>query len=206
MILVLVLAAFLGGCAGMSNLGLGGVKNVPPEYAQRVGLYVHDEPQRFFYPGSATLDVSELMTFHLQQTLPFTSQEALKEIFSDVEMKEPGPKIAFKSEDLAGYFEIKVSSARYDHGDTRATRFEAEVQILAEFKTMKDEIIWQGIFSGEGIGFSDKNIRLTRFGREAATALEDAFQNAVFEMQDAILESPTLRNYFRWRLENQQST
>ena len=200
-ILCVALAGALAGCA--TDFHLGKPRVVPPEYRQKVGLFVHDKPERFFYPGTANLDISDLMSFHLQQTLPFTSESAFREIFSDVEVKEPGPKIQFKAEDLAGYFEIKIASARYDYPDAAATKFRADVELLVEFKTMGGEVIWNGIFQGEGIGFSDSNIRLTRFGRESATALEDAFQNAIYDMQDAVLESMTLRNYFRWRFENQ---
>lgn len=193
----------LFGCNSLSNLELGTPKNIPPEYSQKVGLFVHDKPEQFFYPGTATLDVSDFMSFHLQQTLPFTAQTAFQEIFKEVEMKEEGPRIVFKSEDLTGYFEIKILSARYDWPDPQATNFRADVQLQVEFKTLDDEMIWSGIYRGDGVGFSDPNIRLTRFGREGATALEDAFQNAIYEVQDAVLESQTLREYFRWRQSQQ---
>ncbi len=195
---LLLIGATIAGCSGVSEL-VGKPKNVPPELRQKVGLYVHDKPERFFYPGTATLDVSDLMSFHLQQTLPFTSQTALQEIFSDVVISDTeGPKIRFKADDLAGFFEITISSIRYDFPDARATRFEADCQLLVEFKTFKDEVIWQQVFQGQGVGYSDPNIRLTKFGRDASSALEDAFQSAVYEMQDAILHSPTLLEYFRW--------
>jgi len=186
----------LSGCAAVTDLGLNKPRDIPPEYRQKVGLYVHDKPEKFFYPGTATLDMSDLMSFHLQQTLPFSSQSALQEIFSEVELNEEGPKILFKQTDLVGYFEIKIANARYDWPDPNATKYRAEVQLFVEFKTFGEQVIWNGIFNGEGIGFSDPNIRLTRFGRDAATALEDAFQDAVYQMQDAVLASAELREYF----------
>ena len=193
---LLLAVSLLGGCAAVSDLGFQKPKNIPPEFRQKVGLYVHDTPEKFFYPGTARLDVSDLMSFHLQQTLPFTSQSALQEIFSKVELSEEGPKIQFKTPDLAGYFEIKIASARYDWPDPNATKYRAEIQLLVEFKTFEDRVIWNDLFTGEGVGFSDPNIRLTRFGRDAATALEDAFQGAIYGMQDAVLKSPDLKAYF----------
>jgi hypothetical protein len=192
----LLLISLIQGCASVSDLGLKSKKNSPPEFHQKVGLLVHSNPEKFFYPGSARLDVSDLMSFHLQQTLPFTSQTALQEIFSMVEVSEEGAGVRFKNVDLVGYFEIKIVSARYDWPDPNATKYRAEIQLMVEFKTNDDRVIWNDIFTGEGVGFSDPNIRLTRFGREASTALEDAFQNAVYDMQDSILASPSLREYF----------
>lgn len=192
---LLICLAFLSGCAAVSDLGLSKPRNVSPEFRQKVGLYVHDKPEKFFYPGTARLDMSDIMSFHLQQTLPFTSQSALQEIFKGVEPSAEGAEIQFKQTDLVGYFEIKISSARYDWPDPNATKYRAEIQLLVEFKTFEDQVIWNGIFTGTGVGFSDTNIRLTRFGRDAATALEDAFQNAIYQMQDAILGSVPLRSY-----------
>lgn len=191
-----VMGIILSSCAAVSDLGLSRPRNIPPEFRQKVGLYVHDRPEKFFYPGTATLDMSDLMSFHLQQTLPFSSRSALQEIFSEVELSEEGPKIQFKRTDLVGYFEIKIASARYDWPDPNATKYRAEIQLFVEFKTSDERVVWNGIFSGEGIGFSDPNIRLTRFGRDAATALEDAFQDAVYQMQDAVLASTELREHF----------
>ena len=195
----LILAfCLLAGCSDLSGLVKEKPLNVPPEYHQKVGLYVHDKPERFFYPGSATLDVSDLMSFHLQQVLPFTAESAFKQIFSNVELKQPGAKIEFKTPDMPGYFEIKIASARYDYPDPGLAQYQAEITLLVEFKTSGDEVVWKGIFEGSGVGYSDPNVRLTQFGREAASALEDAFQNAVYKMQDAVVNSQSLREYFRW--------
>ena len=160
---------------------------------------MHDTPERFFYPGTTTLDISDLMAFHLQQVLPYTSESAFKEIFQSVELKPAGPKIEFKSPDLAGYFEIKVSDARYDYPDPNATTYRADIELQVEFKTLDHELVWSGIYRGDGVGFSNPNRNLTRFGKEAGSALEDAFQNAVYQMQDGVLQSPRLRQYFRSR-------
>ena len=185
------------GCVG-GGLNIRGIE-APLEYKQeKVGLVVHTEPETFYYPGSSTQDISDLMSYHLTQTLPFNTQSALQELYKDVEMNEEGPQIHFKSQDLAGYFEIKIASVRYDWPDPRATKFRADVQLVAEFKTERGEVVWNGIFRGTGIGFTDTDIRLTRFGREATTALEDAFQNVVYELQEGVLHSKTLRDYFRW--------
>ena len=197
--IALLIGLLAAGCAAVTkSLGMKRNLVVPPEYRQKVGLYVHDKPERFYYPGSATLDVSDLMAFHLQQTLPFTAQTAFQEIFSDVTIKEPGPQIQFKTPDLAGYFEIKIVNLRYDYPDPGASNYRAEVSLMVEFKTSEEETIWKSLFQGEGIGFSDPNQRLSEFGRGAASALEEAFQNAVYDMQDAVLKAPVLQQYFQW--------
>lgn len=196
-----LLSVLLVGLMVTSCAGVGGFKKprvVPAEFRQKVGLHVHDKPERFYYPGSAGLDVSDLMAFHLQQVLPFTAESAFKELFSDVELTPRGAKIIhFQQPDLAGYFEIKVMSMRYDYPDSGASTYRGEAALYVEFKTFQEDVIWRDVFQGEGVGFTDPDVRLTRFGREAASALEEAFQNAVYEMQDAILESQTLRDYFR---------
>jgi hypothetical protein len=171
---------------------------MPPEYQAKVGLYCHDKPDKFFYPGTADLDISDLMAYHLQQTLPFSAENALKEIFGYVEVSEPGAQAAkFKTQDLAGYFEIRIVNMRYDQPDDTATHFRADTELLVEFVVPLEGVIWRGLFAGEGVGFNDPNIRLTRFGREGAAALEEAFQNAIYKMQDAVIESAVLRDYFR---------
>lgn len=191
---------FIGGCTTVSNLGVTKHREVPPEFHQKVGLYVHDRPERISYYGSASSDVSDLMSFHLQQVLPFNAQTALQEVFDLVEVTQPeGPdaKIVFETPDLAGYFEIKVSNVRYDYPEADRPIYRAEARLLVEFKTLQGQAIWSQMFEGAGTGFSDTNIRLTDFGRGAASALEEAFQRAVDEMEDAVLKSPALREYLR---------
>lgn len=191
----------LAGCAsGLPSLSLDKPRNVPPEYRQKVGLFVHEEAERFYYPGTTTLDISDLMAFHLQQVLPFSAQGSLKELFTEVEMRTPGPRLEFKSTDLAGYFEIKVTSVRYDYPDPDVANYRGEVELYVEFKTMQNDVVWKGIFKGDGISFSNADRNLTRFGREAGSALEDAFQDAVDRMQDGVLSSQQLRTYLRDRL------
>ncbi len=62
---------------------------------------------------------------------------------------------------------------------------------------MEHEPIWSQVFWGEGSGFEDANIRLNRFARDASAALDTSFSDALYEVQEGILESPTLLNYFR---------
>lgn len=197
-VFTLVGGAVLAGCAAASDLGFGKLGNVPVEYAQDVGLFVYDKAESFYYPGTDKLDVSNMMASHLQQVLPFNCQNALSQLFKNVELKERSDA-DFKSKNLAGYFEVKILKMRYDWPDPRATRFRADVELLVTFRTMKDRVVWSESYVGEGVGFSDPNIRLTRFGREASTALEDAFQDAVDSMQDGVLKSEDLRVYLRER-------
>lgn len=201
-IFAIFVVCLLSGCSSsISGFGLGKSRPILPEYRQKVGLYVHDQPERFYYPGTTTLDISDLMAFHLQQVLPYTAESAFKGIFQNVELQPAGPnnKIEFKSPDLAGYFEIKVTSARYDYPDPNVSTYRADIELLVEFKTLQHELVWSGAYRGDGVGFSNPDRNLTRFGKEAGSALEDAFQNAVYQMQDGVLNSPRLRQYFRSR-------
>lgn len=200
-IFLLLGGGLLTGCAAVSELTSDAPKSVPPEYRQqKVGVYVHEKPERVYYPHSEATDVEDLMVYHLQQILPYSTENVLRQLFGKVEVAEEGPKIEFKAPDLAGYFEIKILSARYDFPDTDAARFLADVQLQVEFKTLNDDVIWSEIFRGEGRGFTNADERLTKFGRGASAALEAAFDDVVYEMQDGILASPPLREYFRSNL------
>lgn len=171
---------------------------MPPEYAEKVGLFVHEKPESFYYPGTTTLDTSNMMAVHQMQVLPFNCQNVLQQIFREVELnEEDSQEIKFKSQDLAGYFEIKVLKLRYDWPDPGATKFRADVELMADFRKPNGRLVWRETFNGEGIGFTDTNIRLTRFGREATTALEDAFQEVVYAMQDGVKKSQEILMYLR---------
>lgn len=197
---LLFFITFIPWISGCQNFrGIPGLEpiQVPSEYRQKVGLYVHNEPERFYYPGSSGVDISDLMALHMQQVLPFTVEGVLKEIFAEVEHKEPGPKVVFKSQDLVGYFEVKTANLRYDFPDPGAYNYRANVELLAEFKTLDHQPVWGALLEGEGVGFSNRDLQLSPFGREAATAVEEAFQNAVYELRNAVLKAPPLRQYFR---------
>lgn len=198
----LCLGAFLtAGCSSVSDL-TGGVSkrsNLGPEYHQKVGLSVNAKPERISYYGSASSDVSDLMSFHLEQILPFSAQTALQGIFASVEMAEQteGETVSFKTPDLVGYFSVRVQNIRYDYPEDSRPVYRAEVRLVVEFKTLRHQVIWSKMFQGEGTAYSDTNISLTDFGRGAASALEDAFRSAVNEMEDAVAQSPNLREYLR---------
>lgn len=179
----------------------------PQEFRhEKVGLFVHDEVEDFYYPGAKTLDMSDLMAFHLQKVLPFSTQELLLEVFEQVEIKPTGSKVEFKNPDLAGYFEIKINRVRYDYPDPDVSQYRADVELSVEFKNPQHETIWRGIFNGEGVSFSSTDRNLTRFGREAGAALEDAFKEATSKMQKGVLSSQSLKEYFRWRAASQRSS
>ncbi len=89
-----MLAALLAGCASVSLLEPGGAKDVPPEFRQRVGLYVHEKAEQFYSHGTGELDTADLsadhMAFHLEQVFPGYAHSFLQEVFEEVRMKEPG--------------------------------------------------------------------------------------------------------------------
>ncbi|MBI4115404.1 MAG: hypothetical protein HY447_02390 [Candidatus Omnitrophica bacterium] len=190
----------LTGCGSVSNLNLGKPRNIPPEFqGQKVGVYVHEKAERFHLVSNSTFDVSDLMAYHLENVLPFSTQNALQEIFGLVETKDPGPDVRFRSSDLAGYFEVRIDGARYDFPEANVSNLRAEVQLLVEFKTLQNELVWQQLFEGQGTGYADANQKLTEFGRGSSQALEDAFQDAIDQMQDGILASERLKLHFRDR-------
>lgn len=193
--------SLVAGCSTVSGIGKPAHRSVSAEFRQKVGLYVHDRSERVSYYGSAATDTSDLMAFHLQTTLPNLAQEALQELFDQVEMsesaKEARPKITFKTPDLAGYFEISILNIRYDYPDANLSSYRAEVQLLIEFKTLQHREVWSEAVEGHGLGFSKKDLRLTDFGQGSAAALEEAFQEAVDEMEESIVKSQPLRDYLR---------
>ena len=197
----LALVCLLSGCGTVSEIGKPKRRSVAPEFHRKAGLYVHDQAERISYYGSAANDISDLMSFHLQTTLPNLAQEALQEIFDQVEIGESvkgeGSKVLFKTPNLAGYFEISILNIRYDYPEANLSSYRGEVQLLVEFKTLEQQRVWSEVFEGHGLGFSNTNLRLTDFGQGAAAALEDAFQDAIDGMEDAVLKSDTLRNYLR---------
>lgn len=197
-LLAVLTVFFLGGCSGTSQILQGGKReNIPPEFRQKVGIYVHEKAENSNYYGSASSDVSDFMSFHLEQVLPYSAQTALQEIFDGVEMAEPGSKIQFKTPDLAGYFEVKTLDIRYDYPDPSRKVYRADVSLLVEFNTLQHRLIWSHVFKGEGTGFSDVNTGLTDFGKGVSAALEDAFQRAIDDMEDEVARSPALREYLR---------
>jgi len=192
------LALVFSGCASVSNFQqVGKRKDVPLEYHQKIGLHVHEEVERISYYGSASSDISDMMLFHLQQILPYNTQAALQSIFSSVEISEPGQKIVFKTPELAGYFDIRVSNIRYDYPEAGRPVYRAEVRLNVEFKTISHQLIWSRVLEGVGTSYSDANFSITDFGKGASSALEAAFQDAVDGLEDAVLESAGLREYLR---------
>lgn len=191
----------LVGCNTVSGIGKPERRTVSPEFRRKVGLYVHNHADRISYYGSAATDISDLMAFHLQTTLPNLAQEALQEVFDQVEIgesEEKGqPKVTFKTPDLAGYFEISILNIRYDYPDANLSNYRAEVQLQVEFKTLQHQRVWSEVLEGQGVGFSNTNLRLTDFGQGAAAALEDAFHDAIDEMEDVVVKAQGLRNYLR---------
>lgn len=191
----------LGGCAAVSEVGKPQRRTFSPEFRQKVGLYVHNEPGRISYYGSAATDISDLMLYHLQTNLPSLIQEALQEVFAQVEIGESDkaaqPKIVFKEPDLVGYFEVSILNVRYDYPDADLSSYRAEVQLSVEFKTLENQEVWREVFEGTGLGFSSSNVRLTSFGRGSAAALEEAFEDAIDRMEDTVLKAQGLRDYLR---------
>lgn len=202
-LLLLLAVGLITSCQTVSELGKPERRSVSAEFHQKVGLYVHEETEQIAYYGSAATDISDLMLYHLQTTLPTLAQEALQEVFDQVEMAEVGkeaePKIAFRTPDLAGYFEIRISKIRYDYPEADLSSYRAEVQLSVEFKTLAHEKVWNDVFEGHGLGFSSADLRLTDFGRGSAAALEEAFQEAVDEVEDGVVKAPGLREYLRTR-------
>lgn len=198
---IIIIFGLMAGC-GVSGINFGAPRTPPAEYHQRIGLYVDDKIEKFYRYGSASTDASNSMVFHLQQTLPSRMFEVFHEMFSRVELVEPGAQVKFKTPDLAGFFYVKVLSIRYDYPDPNLTVYRAEVEMLVEFKTFEHDPIWSSVVRGEGVGYSDSNAHISDFSRGASAALEDAYDKAVDDLSDAVYKAPRLRNYFSSHLAN----
>lgn len=192
----------MSGCGSMSNLDVGSLPEAPPEFHQRVGLFVHEKADQFYSHGTGELDTADLvadhMAFHVEKVLPFNLKSSLEEVFSEVRMKEVGQNVIFKGSPLAGYFEVKIDRVRYDYPDPDRPRYRAEVQMSVQFKTVRYELIWNDVIWGEGAGFEDANFHLNQFQRASSAALDNAFQDAVGKIQKTVLKAPALIAYFRW--------
>ena len=196
-ILLFATGILLNGCGG---LPLGTPRTPPAEYRQKVGLYVDDKIERFHYFGSASGDASNKMAFHLQQTLPARIQAMLMSMFERVELSEPNAQITFKTPDLAGFFSVRTLTVRYDYPDPNLSVYRAEVEMSVEFRTFEHQPVWSTVVLGEGVGYDDPNFRLSEFSRGASSALEDAYQKAVDDIEDEVYKSQSLKEDFRGRL------
>lgn len=198
-ILMTIAFGILAGC-GASAMRFGTPRTPPPEYTQKVGLYVDDKIEKFYRYNSASTDASNSMAFHLQQTLPSRMFEVFHEMFGRVELIEPGAQVKVRTADHAGFFYLKVLSVRYDYPDPNLTVYRAEVEMRIEFKTFEHDPIWSTVVRGEGVGYSDTNAHISDFSRSSSAALEDAYARAIDDISDAVYKSPRLRDYFRSRL------
>lgn len=182
---LLILAVLFTLNAGFS---LGRKKEVPPEYQQKVLLYVSDDYQMHQAPLSR-YDVGDLQNFHTQHTLPITIEGAFKEIFPQAQMFESREDITVEAPNVPAVFEVRMIDIANDVYN-EADNYRGELTIAVAMKGPDDEILWQEAFRGEGYAKADP-----QFGSQSGPddALVDALRDAIDQMQKALLKAPEIR-------------
>ena len=174
-------------------LGFGEKPKVPPEYNQKVLLEVSDEPQNHQAQRS-TYDVGDLQAFHSQNVLPELVQDSFREIFGQVEMVPKGADIETSPPDVPAIFEVRLIDFAHDYYDG-GQDYRAQATLAVAMKSPRGHIFWQKAFRGEGYVKPDNQFGTNLGPDEAAN---DAIQDAIGQMQEAILKSPEVLNQMRY--------
>ena len=177
------------GCAAVGFEPL----QTPPEFKQKVQLSVSDKYEMYQAPRS-NYDLGDLQSFHTQHTFPIKVEAAFQEMFGQVEMLEAGPKIETGRPDVPAIFEVHIMDLSHDFFDENVDSFRAEITIGAAMKSPRGEIMWQQAFRGQGYVQVDQ-----QFGHQIGPeqAVLDAVEDALGQMQDAIIKSPQVRLQMR---------
>lgn len=177
----------LAGCSSLETLG-GGKLTVPPEFDQKIVLEVDDSYETFQATRSGH-DIGDLQSFHSQHTFPVVVEDAFKEMFSSVEVKEPQAQIEAGRPDVPAVFEVRMVDLANDIYN-EADSYRAEVTIAVAMKSPRDHIFWQQIFKGEGYVNVDPQFST---GLGPQDAVLDGVRDAISQMQQAIVSSPEIR-------------
>lgn len=179
-----VTAALFFGCAALGMTQ----REVPPEFNQKVILEVSDMYVQHQAPRSG-YDISDLQSFHTQHTLPVVVEEAFKEMFADVEVREAEEGIEMGAPEVPAIFEVKLADLAHDYY-MEADNYRAEATLAVAMKSPDGHIFWQKAFRGEGYVQVDPQFST---GMGPQDAVVDAVRDALSQMQDAIIESPQVR-------------
>ncbi|MFZ5802003.1 MAG: hypothetical protein ACOY3K_02675 [Candidatus Omnitrophota bacterium] len=180
---------FLGGLCS----GFGKKPKIPPEFQQKVQMLVSEEPQTFQATRSG-YDVGDLQAFHSQHTFAARAQDILRGIFSDVEVLTSAPDIQAEDPSMPPYFDIRLIDIAHDQYDANMNFFRSETVLAAAMKSPKGTTIWQQVFRGNGYVRVDPQFQ-TGLGPEQAVT--DAIDDALYQMQEAILKNKQVKLYMR---------
>ena len=178
----------LAGCASAGGL-LGSKLNIPPEFNQKILLQVPDSYTMFQAPRSV-YDPGDLQSFHTQHTLPIVIEDAFKDLFGEVQMVEGGPKIEIGEPDVPAVFEVQILDLSHDIYN-EATSYRAKVKLAVAMKSPGGDIFWQDVFGGNGYVTVNPQFDIGHTG--PGDAILSAMQDAINQMQRAIVASPEVR-------------
>jgi hypothetical protein len=117
-------------------------------------------------------------------------EDAFKEIFAEVEMKEEGPQIETEVPDVPAIFEVKIIDILNDNTNQAAQSYRGEVTLAVAMKSPRGNVFWQQAFRGEGYVQVNPAFPESTGPNDAVT---DAMRDAIGQMQDAIIASPQVR-------------
>ena len=181
-------AFLLSGCAS-----LGGPLDVPPEFQQKIQLMVDDSYQMYQAPRSG-YDVGDLQNFHSQHTLPILVEESFKEMFSQVEMIKGEAGIEAGAPDVPAIFEVRLADLANDIYN-EADSYRAQATLAVAMKSPGGKVFWQEAFRGEGYVNVDPQFSNQMGPQDAVVA---AVNDAIGQMQDAIIHSPAVRAQMKY--------
>lgn len=176
------------GCAGAGGF-LNTKLNTPPEFNQKILLQVPDDYTMFQAPRSV-YDPGDLQSFHTQHTLPIVIEGSFKEMFGAVQMVEEGPKIEIGEPDVPAVFEVRIMDLSHDIYN-EATSYRAKVKLAVAMKSPGGKIFWQDVFGGNGYVMVNPQFDIGHTG--PGDAILSAMQDAINQMQRAIIASPAVR-------------
>ena len=186
--------------SGCSTLG-SGLPPIPPEYNQPVQLIVDGDYDMFQAPRSR-YDLGDLASFHSQHTLPIKVEGAFKDIFGKVDILEKGePALSIQGEDTTPVFEVRVMDLTHDLFQEELQYYRGSITFAAVMKSPSGVTVWQQAFRGDGFINVNTEQGISLGPEEAVAAAVD---DAIYKMQDAIVQSPQIRLYFRHYAEIQE--
>ncbi|MBI3317339.1 MAG: hypothetical protein HYZ85_04975 [Candidatus Omnitrophica bacterium] len=196
----ILMVCVLSGCASTQELLGTGKLKVPPEFHQKIILEVPDDYEMYQAPQS-TYDVGDLQSFHVQHTFPVILEDAFREMFDEVEVREKSPHIETEAPEVPAVFEVRIMDVANDIFNEAET-YRGQLTLAVAMKSPSGHIFWQKAFRGDGFVQVDPQFGT---GLGPNDALVDALRNAVNQMQDAIINSPEVRLQMKYYLDIQKA-
>ena len=189
LLMILLTSMTLTGCAGaQSMLGIKKLE-VPAVYKQKILLRVNDK-YKLHQATRSVYDPGDLQSFHSQHTFPIVATDAFKEIFGEVEVLGDGPRIDMGAPDVPAIFEVQIKDLAHDIYN-EADSYRSVVLLEVVMKSPREEVFWRKVVRGEGYVLVDTQFDIGTSGPQ--NAVLDGMSDAIYKMQDAIVESPQVR-------------